>query len=277
LAWNHDDVSPNRSRDELLGEVVRRGERLRRRQRLVAGLGGSITVLLAVAGVAAIAGVGPGDESSTQLAAGGRTTTSVAYLNPATGGTVFALDGPTTTAATPVPVAGVAPTPTTVPTAGTTVLAVEEPTQAPVTSPTAAVTTVAAAGPAQPRCSPATMSATITLAPSYRQGEPIVGSAVLRNTSGAPCYYYSYTAGHAFKDANGTEVGPSSTLIADAFEDTPFATGQTLTDNPSWDQQFCPAGTGTCSPAPPGTYTATVTWSFDGPPIQATATFTIVP
>ena len=59
MAWNHDDVGPNRSRDELLAEVVRRGERLRRRQRLVGGMGGGIALLLAVAGVVAV--VGPGD------------------------------------------------------------------------------------------------------------------------------------------------------------------------------------------------------------------------
>jgi hypothetical protein len=252
----------------LLGEVVRRGEWMRRRRRLTTGLGSGIAVLLAVAGVAAVAG--SGDGTPTQLAAGGPTTTINQSLQ-ATGGTTFAVDAPTTT--TP---AAELPTLTTAAPGVTTSAPVAPATTDPTTAPTLApVTTVP--GPLQPRCSPAEMEATLTFSqPTYRAGQQAVGQGVLRNRSGAPCYYYSYTQSQEFKNAAGVAVAPGSALIADAFADTAFAPGQTLAAAPTWDLTLC-ATNPACPPAPPGTYTATVSWSFDGPPISATATFQVVP
>jgi hypothetical protein len=118
--------------------------------------------------------------------------------------------------------------------------------------------------------------ATLALAPTYHQGERISGQAVLRNTSGATCWYYSYSTQQGFKDGNGNPVAGLGSFIADAFTDTPFAPGQTLTLAPEWDQQVCTAAPA-CGPASPGTYSATVSWSFDGPPVEVTTTFQIVP
>lgn len=264
MAWNHDDVAPNRSHDELLGEVVRRGEGLRRRRRAFTGLGGCITLLLAVAGVAAV--VGPGGEPATNLAAGGPTTTiSGAVFGPATGGTVFGVEAPTTTAATDAPATTVAR-----PVATTAV----EPTVPDPTVPAPTVTTTPP--PVRPRCSPDQMEITLTFAPSYRPGEQVAGQAVLRNRSGAPCFYYSYTQSQEFKNTAGTPVSPGSALIADAFDETAFAPAQTLSAAPTWDQKLCVSDP-SCPQAPPGTYSATVSWSFDGPPITATGTFLLVP
>ncbi len=268
MAWNHDDVEPNRSRDELLGEVVRRGEQLRLRRRVVTGLGGTIAVLLVVAGVVAVAD--PGRQPATQLAAGGRTTTTVAgsAFGPVTGGTVFAVDAPTTS------VAAVATTPTTAVTVVTTI------PEAPATT-IATTTTVPATPdptvptPLQPRCGPDQLEATLTFPQAtYSPGQQVVGHAVLRNTSGAPCYYYGYTQSQQFHDAYGNVVSPGSALIADAFADTPFGPDATLTADPSWDQSLCAPDSSVCLPAGPATtYSATVSWSFDGPPVEATASF----
>jgi hypothetical protein len=241
---------------------------MRRRRRLTTGLGSGIAVLLAVAGVAAVAG--SGDGSPTQVAAGGPVTTSNQSLQ-ATGGTIFAVDAPTTTSGAPTTAA------TAVPKVTTTAPALPEATDPdPTTAPTlAAVTTVA--GPAQPRCSPAEMEATLTFPqPTYRAGQQAVGQGVLRNRSGAPCYYYSYTQSQEFKNEAGVPVAPGSALIADAFADTAFAPGQTLSAAPTWDLTLC-ATNPACPPAPPGTYIVTVSWSFDGPPITASASFQIVP
>ncbi len=265
MAWNHDDVSPNRSRDELLGEVVRRGEGLRRRRRLVGGLGGGLALVLAVGGVAAV--VGSGDDRVTNLAAGGPTTTAAAF-GPATGGTVFAVDAPTTTAG---------PEATTVTTRRavvTTLPPAPEPTVV-TTSPPAPPTTVAVN---EPQCSAAQVEVTLAFPKStYAVGEPVVGQASVRNRSGAPCYYFSYTQSMEFRNAGGTPVSPGSTMIADAFRATPLAPGQALGPAAvSWDQRACDPDPA-CPQAPPGTYTGFVSWSFDGPPIAATASFAIVP
>jgi len=271
LAWNHDDVRPNRSREELLGDVVRRGERLRRR-RTVTGLGGCIALLVAVAGMAAVAGVG--EEPSTQLAAGGPSTTaSGAIFGPATGGTSLAVDAPTTTA---VPDPTTATTATTVRPVVTTVATNTESTDPPAAAPPPEPATTIPE-PSQPRCGPAQMQATLTFAKAtYRPGEQVSGQAVLRNTSGAPCSYYSYTQSQQFRNAAGSPVGPGSALIADNFADTPFAPGQTLTATAEWDQQLCVTDP-SCPQAPPGSYSATVSWSFDGPPVEVTTTFQLVP
>ncbi|MEA2973505.1 MAG: hypothetical protein QOG82_1963 [Actinomycetota bacterium] len=245
MAWNHDDVAPNRSRDELLTDVVRRGERIRRRRRVFAGLGGGAAVILMVAGIATVSGLG--GEPSTQLAAGGRATTTVA---PITGGTVFALDQPTTSVEVTTPTSRV-PVATTVP---------EEPVTTLAPAPTVPETVVA--GPV--RCGPAVMQATITMAaPTFVAGQPVSGQAVLRNTSGAPCFYASYTVTQEINDSLGNPVVPGSALIADAFEDTPFAPGQTLTQPVQWSQSVA------------GSYVAKVSWSFDGPKVEATAAFTV--
>jgi len=246
LAWNHDDVAPNRSRDELLGDVVRRGERIRRRRRVFAGLGGGAAVVLMVAGIATVSGLG--GEPTTQLAAGGRATTTVA---PVTGGTLFAVDQPTTSVEVTPPTSRV-PVATTVP---------EEPVTTLAPAPTVPETIVP--GPKEPRCGPAVMQATITMAPTFVAGQPVTGQAVLRNTSGAPCYYYSYTATQEINDSLGNPVVPGSALIADAFEDTPFAPGQTLTQPVQWSQSAA------------GSYVARVSWSFDGPKVEAAAAFTV--
>ncbi len=241
MAWNHDDVGPNRSRDELLGDVVRRGERIRRRRRAAAGLGGGLASL-ALVGLVTVVGTG---EPTTELATAGRSTTTGAHAGPATGGTIFAVEvpGPTveTTATTLVPVT----------------------TEVEPTVTTAAPATTLPPGPAQPRCGPAVLQAAITMAPTFAAGEPVTGEAVLRNTSGGPCFYYSYTAGQEITDLDGNQVVPGSVLIADAFEDTPFAAGQTLTQPVSW------------AASVPGSYRATVRWSFDGPPVEVSATFTV--
>jgi len=247
LAWNHDDVAPNRSRDELLSDVVRRGERLRRRRRLAGSLGGGLAVVLMVAGIAAVAGTG--GEPTTQLAAGGRTPTTIA-AGPATGGTVFALQAPTTSA-------DVAP-PTTEVFVATTVAE-------PVTTvaPPARVPETTVPGPKQPRCGPGVMQATLTMPTTFVAGQPVSGQAVLRNVSGAPCYYFSYTASREIVDSLGNPVAPGAALIADAFEDTAFAPGQTLTQAVEWSQSV------------PGSYVAKAGWSFDGPKVEATAPFTV--
>ena len=267
MAWNHDDVGPTRPRHELLDRVVVRGERLRRRQRVLAGLGGGVAVLLAVAGVAAV--VGTGDQPATQVAAGGAPATTVVLGGSVTGGTTFALDAPSTSAAPQTTTVDAAPRATV-----TTAPPVAEP--APVTTIAGSTpqTTIPASG--QPHCSPDQMAVTLTLAPTFRPGEPVVGQAVLRNTSGAACYYASYTQSQEIRDAGGNPVSPGSALIADNFADTPFPPDKTLMGDVNWDQQVC-VGQPACAPAPPGDYTATVTWSFDGPPIAATATFRIAP
>jgi hypothetical protein len=250
LAWNHDDVAPNRSRDELLGDVVRRGERIRRRRRLVAGLGGGVATLPMVAGVVAVAGTG--GEPTTQLAAGGRASTTVA-AGPVTGGTMFAVDAPTTTVDEATPTT-LEPVVTTVPAPVTTVA---------TTVPPAVVPEPPAAGPTHPRCGPGVMQATITMASTFAAGQPVSGQAVLRNTSGAPCYYFSYTVSQEITDSLGNPVVPGAALIADAFEDTPFGPAQTLNQPVQWSQGV------------PGSYVAKVTWSFDGPPVTATAAFVV--
>ena len=264
MAWNHDDVRPNRSRDELLGDVIRRGEGIRRRRRVVAGLGGCIALLLAVAGVAAV--VGP-ESSVTNLAAGGPATTHGAVFSPAVGGTTVAVELPTTTTVAPEPT-----TDTTVarPVA-TTIAAAAEP------DPTTTVPVVPTVPPpAQPRCGPAQMQVTLTFTkPSYAPGEQVVGHALLRNTSGAACYYYSFQVGHGFHDATGKPVGAMSALIADNFMDTAFAPDETMTENLVWDQTICDPVTSACPPAPPGTYSGTANWSFDGPPVEATTAFIV--
>jgi len=235
---------------------------------MFAGLGSSVAVLLAVAAVSAVVGVG--DESTTQLAAGGPPPTVGPAFLPATGGAVFAVDAPSTTVE--------AQATTTIATAGptTTVAEVVQPTvPVPTSAPAAPPTTVAP--PGEPRCSADQMEPTVTLsAPSYRPGESVVAHATLRNRSGAPCYYYSYSVSQGFRDASGGAVAPTSAMIADAFQATPLAPGQTLTSPPQWDQKICGSDPA-CPQAPPGTYTVFVSWSFDGPPIEATANFQLVP
>ncbi|HVF14403.1 MAG TPA: hypothetical protein VM942_07370 [Acidimicrobiales bacterium] len=265
-------MSPNRSREELLGDVVRRGEGLRRRRRTLVGLGSGIALLLVVAGVAAV--VGSGREPATHVAAGGPATTLVPNLQAnGAGGTAVAVEPTTTTTSAAVTV-------TTAPTRATATTAAAAPVAtnpAPTPDPPDPVPDPTVPPPKQPRCSPDQMEANLTLGQtSYRQGEQVTGQAVLRNRSGAPCYYYSYSQSTVFENAVGETVAPGAALIADAFADTAFAPDQTLTASPSWDLAIC-INSPTCSPAPPGAYTATVTWSFDGPPIRATATFQVAP
>lgn len=137
--------------------------------------------------------------------------------------------------------------------------------------------TTTAAGGAAPACSAAQLEVTATTdKTSYRPGETVRFQGILRNRSGAPCTYTSYTASSRIDGPSGTPVRPSAILVADAFRDTQLAAGATLSHPGTWDQQACPSG-GSCSQAPPGTYTARVGWGFSGPAVEGSAAFQLVP
>ena len=129
--------------------------------------------------------------------------------------------------------------------------------------PPAVVPEPPAAGPKQPRCGPGVMQATLTMASTFAAGQPVSGQAVLRNTSGAPCYYFSYTVTQEITDSLGNPVVPGGGPHRRRLR------GHALRPRPDPD----PAGP--VEPGVPGSYVAKVSWSFDGPPVTATAAFVV--
>jgi len=110
---------------------------------------------------------------------------------------------------------------------------------------------------------------------TYRPGERVQAQAILRNRSGAPCLYTSYTGSQRFEGPTGQVVAPTVAFIADGFADTALPAGATLTQAPTWDQRAC-TGTESCAQALPGTYTVRVSWAFSGAPVEGAATFGLV-
>ena len=129
--------------------------------------------------------------------------------------------------------------------------------------------------PGRTPCSPAQLAVGITTdKATYRPGETVKVSATLRNTSGGPCFYTNYVGEHRFTGQSGEPVRPASMFIADFIANSSLAAGATLTQSPTWDQQACSFNPLlACTPAPPGTYTATVGWRFGGEPAEGSVTF----
>jgi hypothetical protein len=180
-------------------------------------------------------------------------------------------------------------TTTTAPTTTTTVVAVTRPSTTLRRPTSSTVTTTRGAGgapmptstttpPDRPPCSPSLVAVEVTTdRATYRPGETVRVQATLRNQSGTACYYTSYVGGHRVTGPDGKPVLPFSMFVADAFRDTALASGATLTQSPTWDQQTCPETPfPQCTQAAPGTYSVTVEWRFGGEPAQASASFRLV-
>lgn len=145
--------------------------------------------------------------------------------------------------------------------------------KAPTTTVARATTTVA---PAVLRCENVPLAVEVrTDRTAYRPGEILRGTYTLRNTSGADCVYRNYTFGIAFADASGRAVGPGGGGHTDGFADSTLSAGATVTTfDVTWDQRTC--GT-PCVQEPPGTYTATASFTIGMAPITGSATFRLIP
>jgi len=253
LDWN--DGESTRSRGELLDRTVRRGEHLRRRRRL-AWVAAAPLALLLIAVPLALARSDGGGERTTVAAAGGgapvstlapETTVAPPFSLP----TVPSLP-PTSSSATPP----ARPSPTTRPPQTATTARAATATTAPPPLPTTS-STIDDGRPPGPECEPSMFQTSLTFEKaSYRPGETVRGTATFRNTSGRTCYSASYFGGTDVLDATGAQLTPGVRYVADAFEWTPMAAGESQTRSVTWDQQDCRAQPSTpCPQAPPGTYT----------------------
>lgn len=143
------------------------------------------------------------------------------------------------------------------------------------TRPQASTTTTA---PGLPLCSAVQLTVDVTTdKATYRPGELVRALATLRNRSSAPCVANGYSGSSRFSGPAGTPVGYAGMLIGEGgpFGLTTLGPGETMTQDPTFDQRICSDGVN-CTQAPPGTYAVTVDWTFSGPPIVGSKTFVLV-
>lgn len=190
----------------------------------------------------------------------------------------------TTTAEMPTTTAEATTTPpsTTVPVLGSSSTTLRR-QAAPVTTSLRSTTTrplatTTSAGP--PQCSSAQLTVDVTTDKvTYRPGELVRTLATLRNRSGAPCRYDGFSGSSRFSGPAGQPVGSAGMLIGEGGPGfggpTTFAPGETMTQNPTYDQKICVNGA-ECAQAPPGTYAVTVDWTFSGSPIVGSKTFVLI-
>jgi hypothetical protein len=256
MAWT-DDSGPQRSRDELLDDVVRRGRALRRRRQLLkGGLAGLLAATLAVPVLVLVNRNGPA-ATTIVSATGGSGTTSTADLRAGATAVDAAPEPSPTTTTTAPPAPPTTARPRTVPTAAVTTAA-PPPTSA---APVAATTTTQLAN-----CGPADLAATATTDKAvYAAGETVKLTSVIRNSSLKPCIYgFSFTG--TFRDAAGKVVSPTIAAHGDYFDVPVFAPGQTYNASHEWNQLLCSESGGTtgCPRAPAGTYAGIITWRLPG-------------
>lgn len=96
----------------------------------------------------------------------------------------------------------------------------------------------------------------------YGQSQPVEVSSTLRNASTVPCTYNGYTVEITFVSTTGESFAGAS-IIADSFRDVVFPPGGALTHSGPWQHIF----------APPGSYSAIVTWRFATQNYAVTAAF----
>lgn len=261
MLWTDDDLpTPSLSRAELLDAIERRGLSLRRRRRLVRrSLAGSAVLAMSMVLMSVLSG-GAADRSLTS-AASLSTTTSVplSALDAQAGGAVTTTVAPATTVAvaSTVVVTRPPPPPTTVP----ATVAAPVPTTVPP--------------PPEPQCGAAQLVATVTTEKgSYRPGETIRYTSVVRNSSPAACYRSGHTARRGIQGPGDVALGEWMAQ-ATATEGYPaFQPGESIQIQGEWNQCIDPVPP--CIQAPPGTYAAVGEWHFTGPAVRSAAPFTLV-
>ncbi len=266
MAWTDDGAQPERSREELLARVERRGRQIRLRRRTAVGVTAVVALVAVALPVAALLGTNDGGDRGTEVAATGNVDTTVAAARTEPG----PQPEPSTTTS-PVP-AGAAsttvrsgPVPTT--TASAPLTAAPSTTEPP--EPATPSTTEPDLGP---RCGPAQIAVTVTPdKPSFGPGERVTVTSTARNQTSEPCAYFSFTLQATFKDSTGRPLGGMAGH-GDNFREVALPAGHTLTQKADWDPRVCEAGPD-CGPRPPGEYLVTATWSFDSPGVEATASF----
>jgi hypothetical protein len=276
-----------RSREEILADVLRRGERIRRRRRTATGLAGTLAVLVPVLVFVSLA---PGGDKKGRVIAAGPV---VSFSTDAASATTVGPTGMTTPPTTGLVVVEPSP-PSTVPSIArrggavnpeaTTVVTTRIDLDDPVLRPAPLSTTIPAgtgnaASPVLPPSTPTTSPgappdaalapcpvaavkvAVTTDKPAYAPGETVRWTSTLENASGTTCL----VSGRAFfhvEDAAGTTVG-SFPHTADFQLPVRAEPGRTFTSSSSWDQTNCAAGP--CVHVPPGMYTVVADWTEAGP------------
>ncbi|MGQ0743105.1 MAG: hypothetical protein ACT4OS_01950 [Acidimicrobiales bacterium] len=276
MAWSAEDLPSQRSPEEVLDAVLRRGTRLATRRRLGAGAAALLgTVLVLPTGILAIVD-GPGSSVAGARPAGSAKVASAQPVDPGPASTVpVATPESTTTAPVPQapPVVGdggtvPAPPPPVPPTPPTT-------SRRPRPSVTTPPVTVGRppSGPAVPACGPSYLEAQAkSLLNSYDLGEPVYLEATLTNVSSQPCTFRSFTTAFTVDNDGDPQTPP---VLSDAEvvnrTDGQLAAGETLAVPSRWTAIDCHL-----SPCPPGTYEVIYSWAFDdGPRRSASATFVV--
>lgn len=255
-----------RPEEEILGLVVQRANRRRRRWRWLVGSLSSSLMLLVV-GFAAIAG-GQSDAprdlhmttGTTMAPAPSRTGNSTTGPSVETSTSTRPPDTPSTTAGPPAE-----PSTTTgqsaVPPSPTTAASEASPTTsavAPETSPPRECT------------EEEIVASAVVEKPTYHQGEWVVATGTLRHVGSTPCHSV-LAMSVSWHDATGNVLF-STGRIAGCVDPCAWYPGDALTPTVCWDQVALSTGQGQ---VPPGSYTVRFGWSQPGA-FQASASFDIV-
>ncbi|MDQ6725123.1 MAG: hypothetical protein M3066_02975 [Actinomycetota bacterium] len=218
-----------------------------------------VVVAMMVLGLG-LAACGGGGEAA-DIASTGDPSSTAATTEPTT-----ALLSPSTSTSAMGPSTSAAPTTTT-----------RRPTTTRAPATTVPTSTTIGAPPTSPRCEDVPFAVEVTTErATYRPGEIIRGTYTMRNTSGAACVYRNVSFMQSFEDASGRAVGVSGAGHTDGFGDSAVAAGATIeVFDLVWDQKNC-SGTGACVQAPPGAYTASVTFIMSGTQRQGSRTFQLV-
>lgn len=264
---------------EWLAEVKRRGERIRRRRRLVLAAVSALALVLPAGAMITYLGDGRGPDlrvaaSGPPPAAGaGGGAAEVPPEAPA-----VPPEEPATTTTTEVHErvavingSAVPRVPTTVPPADDPVVRTPTPTttdpsgnaSSPVSTvgPTA-TTAVSAPGPALAPCAASEVGVTVSTEKAvYAPGETVRASSVLENRSAAACLLPT-RAFFRILDVAGKDVG-SFAYTADFRYPVRAEPGKTFSSGVTWDQKDCSGPV--CVQVPAGTYTAVADWTESGP------------
>lgn len=289
MDWSDDDQPPTRTRDELLAHVERRGDDLRRRRRAGRALAG-VAAVLAVTALGGLATIDDDQGGAVQVATDGPSGTagpetlsepSVAEPWPALAPPGIPMPGPPPVSEPPpstIPGQGSDPSMPTTTSAATTPTVPAAPTTATTPTTTRGSTTTPPSTIRGPRCRPDQLAVAASPSkPEYRPGEKVVVTSTVRNRSSTPCYHNSYSFRFEFTAPDGRSlIGGDN--HADGFnEQSTLAPGQWMTEIADWYQLDCADSAVRCVQAAPGTYTATVSWSLEAPPVEATTSFQLVP
>jgi hypothetical protein len=99
---------------------------------------------------------------------------------------------------------------------------------------------------------------------TYAASQPVEFTATLRNRSSSPCLYNGYSVEFTFKDAAGEAWGGGN-VDAAPLGDVRLAPGQALVHSAPWRHSL----------SPPGTYSASVRWTFAGHAYARSVAFTL--